>query len=129
MINKQHVPKCKINDINMLSGGIVLKRECDCDGYHTFDELYEHRITLYVTICRMLTYDSGCDVWRSKVHSDGSIFDGWFILGIHHKVGEQITYHLPLSRWEECGFADTLEKAPEYDGHSSDDVLTRLQQL
>lgn len=129
MTKKQHAPKCKTNDINMLSGGIILKRECDCDGYHTFDELYEHRITLYITICRMLTYDSGIDVWRTKIHSDGSVWENWFILGISEKKGEQITYHIPMSRWEDCDFAETLDKAHEYDGHTSDDVLTRLKQL
>ena len=36
---------------------------------------------------------------------------------------KQITYHLPLSKWEETGFAETLEKAPEFDGHTPDDVL------
>jgi hypothetical protein len=69
------------------------------------------------------------DVWRTKVHSDGLILDGWFILGINKKSGNQITYHIPLSRWKETDFAETLEKAPEYDGHTSDDVLLRLKTL
>lgn|SRR3990167_2008278 len=101
------------------------------DGYHTFDELYEHRFTLYIILCRaLLCVDVGKPyIWRSKLHSDGSSFDGWFILGIHKEKGEQITYHLPLEKWEETNFADTLEKAPVWDGHSSADVLKRLQKL
>lgn len=103
------------------------------DGYHTFGELYEHRITLYIALCkwvRSFMYREGNgDVWRSKLHSDGSSFDGWFILGINKEKGEQITYHLPLEKWNETGFAETLEKAPEFDGHTSEDVLERIKKL
>ena len=66
-------------------------------------------------------------VWRSKAHSDGSVWDGWFVLGIFKETGRQITYHLPMSKWEECNFADTLDKAPVWDGHSPEDVLERLK--
>lgn len=108
------------------------------DGFHTFDELYEHRITLYIALAKQLgQIEDEADehgmpehlVWRSKLHSDGSSFDGWFILGIDKNKGEQITYHLPLSKWEETNFAETLELAPEWDGHSSADVLERLKKL
>ena len=105
------------------------------DGYHTFDELYDHRITLYIALCRLQANGNSCDdfnlhpVWRSKLHHDGSSFDGWFILGIGKKPGEQITYHLPESRWAETEFAETLDKAPEWDTHISSDVLARLKAL
>lgn len=103
------------------------------DGYHTFDELYEHRITLFIALCKQITnqpYEGEkYGVWRSQLHSDGSSFDGWFILGVGKEKGEQITYHLPLSKWDETEFAETLEKAPVWDGHTSDDVLERLKNL
>ena len=67
--------------------------------------------------------------WRSLKHSDGSSWDGWFIMGIGLKPGKQITYHLPVSRWEDTGFVETFERAPEFDGHSSDDVLERLKEM
>ena len=108
------------------------------DGYHTFDELYEHRITLFIALCLLfkrqenaIGFISASDsfVWRSKLHSDGTMFDGWFILGIGKEKGEQITYHLPISKWEETAFAGTLEKAPLFDGHTPEDVLSRLKKL
>ncbi len=109
------------------------------DGYHTFDELYDHRITLFVELCRaQKTIDMVIDpkfvrwsreVWRSKLHHDGSYYEGWFIMGINKKEGLQITYHLPMSWWETTDFAETLEKAPEFDGHSPADVLERLKKL
>lgn len=104
------------------------------DGYHTFEELYEHRIELYITLCRLLASNyklqvDGEGVWRSLLHSDGTAMEGWFVLGILTVKGQQITYHLPLSRWDETSFAKTLDKAPEFDGHTSDDVLKRLKSL
>lgn len=111
------------------------------DGYHTFTELYEHRITLFIALCVYVTKsyirmektdcypEENLKVWRSKLHSDGTSFDGWFILGIGKEKGKQITYHLPLDKWEETNFADTLDKAPEWDRHTSEDVLKRLKNL
>lgn len=102
------------------------------DGYHTFGELYNHRITLFIALCNVIMaggYFKNPIVWRSKLNSDGSTFDGWFIMGINKDSGEQITYHLPMDRWEETDFAETLDKAPEWDGHTATDVLDRLKRL
>lgn len=108
------------------------------DGFHSFSELYDHRVELWITLLDHLsnTMDSmQCDwiykddIWRTKLHSDGSSFEGWFVLGFGKKSGKQITYHLPISKWEDCTFANTLEKAPTFDGHSSSDVLNRLKSL
>lgn len=101
------------------------------DGYHTFDELYEHRITLFMAVCSLMRYDRQKIVWRSECHSDGSKFEGWFLLGIGTDPGDQITYHLPMSKWEACsGIVDvTFEHAPAFDGHTSANVLERLQKL
>lgn len=102
------------------------------DGYHSFDELYEHRIALYISFCRILQHNNIMRYdkpicWRSETHSDGTKWEGWFILGIAKASGHQITYHLPISEWNETEFAETLDKAPEYDGHTSSDVLERLK--
>ena len=98
------------------------------DGYHTFGELYAHRIELYITVCRILAAEL-C-VWMSYKNSDGQKLFDWFILGIEHEKGLQITYHLPNNRWDECSqFAGILDKAPDYDGHTAKDVLDRLQKL
>lgn len=100
------------------------------DGYHTFDELYEHRITLYIALCKMIAKEEILgDVFKTQIHSDGTSWNGWFVLGIIMRDERQITYHLPMSKWEDCGFAPTLEKAPEFDGHTSADVLQRISEL
>ncbi len=103
------------------------------DGYHTFDELYDHRVALFIALCKELYHhpenDRNYPIWRSQLHSDGTSFDGWFILGICKGKGHQMTYHLPMSEWAETNFAETLEKAPEFDGHTPQDVLKRLRGL
>lgn len=97
------------------------------DGYHTFDELYEHRTILFLVLCNQLK-SQAMNVWKSKKHSDGSEWKGWFIAGIGVNKGNQITYHIPIDKWDLCTSKE-LPKAPKYDGHSSQDVLERLQQL
>lgn len=96
------------------------------DGYHTFYDLYEHRIALFIALCKNVEWSK---VWKSIKHSDGTEMEGWFIMGIGKEAGQQITYHLPDFMWEECEFAETLNKAPEFDGHTSTDVLLRLKDL
>ncbi len=119
---KQHSMKCPK----------LFGKECKCDGYHTFEELYEHRMTLFIALCRKFQSVGGkgdVRVWRSELHSDGTSYKGWFILGLGKEKGEQITYHLPASKWQDTGFAETLEKAPDFDGHAAEDVLERISNL
>jgi len=104
------------------------------DGYHTFGELYDHRIALFMALCSSIPYGKYTDnleVWKSKLHHDGTTYDGWFIMGIGKNNGEQISYHLPMSKWDECNdpCIRELAKAPEWDGHTSSDVLERLKSL
>lgn len=114
------------------------------DGYHTFEELYDHRITLFIALCkakndwvhppgaRNVVFDGYArTAWRSKKHhpKDKDMYEGWFVLGLFKEPGKQITYHLPLSRWEECEFAVELPHAPMWDGHTPQDVLERLKHL
>lgn len=105
----------------------TLTVECDTgkvsDGYHTFDELYDHRCHLFVALMRSNPEIS----WRAKRHHDGSSFDGWFIAGMDLPAGA-ITYHLPISMW---GLLDgagiyKMDTAPEWDGHTAADVVSRI---
>ncbi len=102
------------------------------DGYHTFDELYAHRVALWIALCK-LTQESPRfqyrEVWKTKLHSDGTCLDGWFVLGMSLEDGRQLTYHLPIKEWEACNFALELDKAPEFDGHTGQDVINRLYTL
>lgn len=97
------------------------------DGYHTFLDLYKHRMALFVALSNTLQrLDEKQITWKSKLHSDGTMFEGdWFIAGIYHAPGKQITYHLPLTYWDKLKCPE-LKNAPEFDGHTPDDVIERL---
>jgi len=99
------------------------------DGYHTFGELYDHRHALFIALCKTTQKAGNYSVWRSLKHSDGTQYKEWFIMGISTVPGEQITYHLPYKLWDITTFAETLERAPEFDGHNSQDVLERIKKL
>lgn len=105
----------------------ILTVECDTgnvsDGFHTFNELYDHRCHLFIAL--MISNPSIS--WRSIKHEDGTSFEGWFIAGMHLSTGD-ITYHLPIKMW---GMLDkmeitTLQFGCKWDGHTASDVINRL---
>ena len=98
------------------------------DGYHTFDDLYKHRTMLFMVVCRLAVENGGFECWKSIKHNDGSEYEGWFIMGLKSDANPEfnVTYHLPMTCFVDCYFADTISEAPEWDGHTSNDVLTRL---
>ena len=105
------------------------------DGYHTFGELYDHRIALFIVLSNLIYANLGSQIgdptnmpWKSKVHYDGSAWEGWFVAGIGTKNGKQITYHIPIGKWDDLRVV-AYDNAPEWDGHTSQDVINRLKSL
>lgn len=92
------------------------------DGYHTFEELYYHRMILFSLICKAHKDKA----WKSKQHHDGTMFDGYFIVGIDTPEG-RYSYHYDLQYWDDFDVKE-LERAPEYDGHKPSDI-DRLKTL
>lgn len=136
MSNHQLPLDAKIGEVNSFinlwkqNGGQVGQIS---DGFHSFDQLYQHRIELFITVCKQFRFakDRTRIVWFSRKHSDGTEWPGWFILGIGITKGHQITYHLPVeSYWNRVtAMFEELPQAPEWDGHTSDDVIERLKKL
>ena len=92
------------------------------DEYHSFNDLYTQR--MYLTA---LAFNSNPSIaWKSKEHSDDSMFEGYFIVGIDTPEG-QYTYHYKLEYWD-LFKVEELDRAPEWDGHTSADV-TRLMSI
>lgn len=93
------------------------------DGYHTFDELYEHRVLLWLTVCQR---------WAEHVSFVADHFDGWDLVRLDID-GIQIGYHIPNK------YRDFLrqnfqpisaeESDATFDGHTGADVLERLKKL
>lgn len=90
------------------------------DGYHTFNELYEHRFIL----ANALFNSDKERCLKSKKHSDGTMFDNYFIVGINTAQG-WATYHYHISKWDDFKCAE-IELFPEWDGHTSQDAINRI---
>ena len=94
------------------------------DGYHTFNALYHHRAVLFSVIVR----DHKDIAWKSKLHHDGSMYEGMFIVGIETPDG-QATYHYDVDPYWDMFDCKELDRAPEWDGHTSDDAIARIATL
>lgn len=94
------------------------------DGYHTYNELYHHRAILFSVVCGM--YPNLC--WKSKQHHDGKMYDGMFIVGIETPQGTA-TYHYDVEPYWSLFDVKVLDKAPEWDGHTPDEAIKRIQSL
>jgi len=93
------------------------------DGYHTFNELYAHRCTLFLA----LMASNPALSWISAKHYDGSEWEGWFIAGMELPTGD-VTYHLPNSMMGAAVQTGcrVMQYGKEWDGHTSSDVVKRL---
>lgn len=92
------------------------------DGYHTFNELYYHRMILFSIICNTFKDKS----WKSLQHNDGAMYDDYFIVGITTEEGDY-TYHYEQKYWDMFN-VKVIDKAPIWDGHKPSDI-TRLLTL
>jgi len=86
------------------------------DGYHTFDELYEHRVLLYLNLCL-----HNPDMCAFKCD-----FENWFCLYFESPCG-QISYHIP-NKYLGVVRNHGVKEVPNYkwDGHTSVQVIERL---
>ena len=88
------------------------------DGYHTFNELYDHRCLLWINLCNLMP---------EKCYLVPEHLLGWFLLGMETKEG-QISYHCPNKFYDLINIRISKER-PKYDGHMSKDVIKRLKKL
>lgn len=94
------------------------------DGYHTFNELYHHRAVLFSVIVKAFHERA----WKSKKHHDGTMYDGMFIVGIDTPQG-QATYHYDVDPYWGMFACRELDCAPEWDGHTPAEAISRLGTL
>ena len=104
---------------------IINNREIETisDGYHTFDELYFHRMILFSIICNQNIEKA----WKSKLHADGTMYKNYFIVGIDTTKG-QYSYHYHMEYWDHFENIKEIPNAPKWDGHLPKDI-TRLKSL
>lgn len=94
------------------------------DGYHTFNELYHHRAVLFSVI--VAAFDKRA--WKSKLHADGTMYDGMFIVGIETPDG-QATYHYDIDPYWDLFRCTEIKRAPEWDGHTPNQAIERIGKL
>lgn len=94
------------------------------DEHHSMEEMYQHRAALFFALMQAYPHLS----WMSKQHDDGTMFDDCFIAGMKLMTGD-ITYHSDIKYWDvlkDIVGITVLEKAPKWDGHTPEDVVSRL---
>jgi len=94
------------------------------DGYHTFDELYHHRAVLFSVIVE----NFATRAWKSKLHADGTMYEGMFIVGIETPDG-QATYHYDVEPYWNLFRCKEVDRAPEWDGHTPGQAIERISKL
>jgi len=107
---------------------IVWAQECR-DEYHSMHELYEHRMALNIAFFNLLWKQAGFadKVIKSKLHADGTMFEGYFIVMAITFEG-QISYHYKLKHWDKFRIPE-VERTPIWDGQGSMQVMERLMKL
>lgn len=115
-----------------LKSGVLSKvDDTTSDGFHTFGELYRHRLLLTAALFR--TWAAHLDmppVFRSKRHHDGAEpFDdpNWFIVVAELPTG-QISYHYEMQHWDLFAGVLVVDRAPEWDGHTAAEAALRLHE-
>ena len=88
------------------------------DGYHSFGDLYKHRTYLLALAMIHMPY-----AWKSRVHEDGTMYDGMFVVGFPTPNG-MVTYHCDNEFWEDFK-VPVIPHAPHFDGYTDKDVLDR----
>ena len=97
------------------------------DEYHTMHELYQHRMALTIALFHCIHSAKYWKVLKSKQHHDDSMFEGYFIVMLLTDFG-QISYHYKLKHWDKFKIPE-VERAPKWDGHTSIEVLQRLEKI
>lgn len=93
------------------------------DGYHSFDELYQHRTLLYLnfTLAAIGLSSSWVACWKTH-------YPGWPVVFLETPRG-QISYHIEEKYIPMIEHRIRRDDNHEWNGHTSEDVLTILTEL
>lgn len=99
------------------------------DGWHTFGELYEFRKMYNAAYFNLLTKNGLCSVHKSWKHNDGEYCFGserkWFIVSAMLPTG-LVSNHYKAKDWDLFDVPEVEKALFEFDGHTGEDVLVRL---
>ena len=131
----------KLRDVNSAINSLGQYTEFVSDGYHTFKELYEFRkvynAALFNEWANIGVFNSDGilakplhNVHKSWKNHDGELCfgGGWFIVVAILPTG-QISNHYKAEDWDLFKIPEVEKALFPFDGHSTEDVLTRLKSL
>ena len=107
------------------------------DGYHTFNQLYDHRSVLFIMLLNQFAREQYITpapllAWWSEKHNDGTMYDNMFIAGVSDMSGNYImSYHFEDKYKElfEKSYITKIKRAPIYPGTSPDEELENLKEF
>ena len=100
------------------------------DGYHTFKELYEFRKLYNAALFNEWQATHKYEVYKSKRHFDGELcFGGDYFIVVAMLPNGQISNHYEMKDWDLFNICEYDKSRYEYDGHTSQDVLQRLESV
>lgn len=129
---KLYCENTKTEEQVIIDKGITIKDVSKfSDGYHTFDELYEFRKLYNALIFNEWVSKFDIEVYKSKRHYDGEeCFGGdWFIVVAILPNGKQISNHYEMKDWDLFKIPEYEKSKYEFDGHTPQDVLERLEEM
>lgn len=94
------------------------------DEHHTMDELYRYRM-LYNAAAVEGWCARGIPVVKSQRHSDGEVWEGYFIVTAQLPTG-QVSNHYKDEDWDYFR-VPSVRVAPEWDGHDAAEGECRLR--
>lgn len=112
----------KMDQLRQLDRGLVQDLS---DGYHSFKDLYEHRLALTAALFNTLAKEHNVQVHKARYHHDGGGFPGYFIVVAELPTGT-ISYHYENKDWDKFHILAYESSPVPFDGHTADDTIKRL---
>jgi hypothetical protein len=112
------------------------EKELINDSYHNFQELYNFRKMYNAALFnewaqgKYYSYEPLYNVHKSIRHHDGELCfgGGWFIVSAMLPTG-LISNHYKMEDWDLFRIPTKDKALYPFDGHTAQDVLTRLEEL
>ena len=96
------------------------------NGMYTFGDLYNHKEVLFIAMLALLSKHQ-YPIWYTDTYSDGSRRPGSLLVGVFYEPEKQITYTVgELNRPYLRAIGTWLDKAPDFSGHTSIEVIDRI---
>jgi hypothetical protein len=98
------------------------------DGYHTFNELYDFRMSYNAALFNEWAESGKHSVHKSRRHHDGELcFGGGYFVVVAVLPEGQISNHYKEKYWDLFDIPQAEKALFEFDGHTGSDVLSRLK--